>query len=143
MTPAANTQENSPADRVAPYKWKPGQSGNPNGRPRKLRLLSDIADTHSEAALLKVVELMNSTDERIALVAAQTILDRVMGKPKQSVETTHKREASDYSRAELLAIARMGREGVDTPGHGSGQSDRILTLHAEELPPGPASRDDC
>lgn len=122
--------------------WKPGQSGNPNGRPKKVQTLAALAEDQSEKAMRKLAQLIDSDDDRVALVAAQAVLDRVMGKPKQSVETTHKREASDYSRAELLAIARMGREGVATPGHGSAEPDRVLTLHAEELPPGPASRDD-
>lgn len=28
-----NKRQQSPAERIAPYMWKPGQSGNPHGRP--------------------------------------------------------------------------------------------------------------
>lgn len=122
--------------------WKPGQSGNPNGRPKKVKVVADLAEENSDKAIRKLARLIDSEDERVALAAAQAILDRAIGKPKQTVETTTKTEASDYTRAELLAIARVGSARASSQGHGSGEPDRVLTLHAQELPPGDTSRDD-
>jgi hypothetical protein len=48
--------------------------------------LQRAADEGSPAAVRRLVELIGSGDERIALAAANSILDRVMGKPRQAVE---------------------------------------------------------
>jgi hypothetical protein len=62
--------------------WKPGQTGNPSGRPRGLERL---AREHTEEALSVLVNSMRSNDERIALTAAGLILDRGWGKPVQAI----------------------------------------------------------
>lgn len=60
----------------------------------------------------KLAKLIDSEDERVSLQAAIAVLDRAIGKPKQTVENTSKKEPSDYSTDELLQIARMGRTGA-------------------------------
>lgn len=73
--------------RIANLKpFKPGQSGNPSGRPKKDRDLTLLAKDESEKALKVLIKLMGSDDDRVALQAAQAILDRAVGKPRQTVD---------------------------------------------------------
>lgn len=73
--------------------FKPGQSGNPNGRPRKLplidKMLSDILgseeDTDSEAHAVLRALLMKA--KKGDTKAAEILLDRAYGKAKQVVDS--------------------------------------------------------
>lgn len=105
--------------------FQKGQSGNPSGRPKKIIDVAAIARDSSDKAMLKLAKLIDSEDERIALQAAIAVLDRAVGKPKQAIETTTKKEATDYTNAELLNIARMGSARTSAPQHGEREPDRI------------------
>jgi HEAT repeat protein len=50
-----------------------------------LTYVKKLARTKSPAAIDKLVQLLDSEDERIALAAANSILDRGLGKPAQDV----------------------------------------------------------
>jgi len=110
-------------------QFQPGQSGNPAGRPKTVKSVSDIAHENSERAMRRLAKLIDSDDEKTALAAANAILDRAVGKPKQSIEKITKKEASDYDSAELLAIARMGRQRVAQTGTGQDEPYRLLAVH--------------
>lgn len=75
-------------------RWLPGGgSPNPAGRPS---LPADLRKQLAEAApgaVARLVELMHSPDERIALLACRELLDRHMGRPAQAVEVQHHDEA--------------------------------------------------
>jgi hypothetical protein len=60
--------------------FKPGQSGNPSGRPKKDKQVEGILKAASADAARRLVELKDSPNEKIALAAAREILDRVYGK---------------------------------------------------------------
>lgn len=82
--------------------WKPGQSGNPNGRPKKGKTLSDILEKHGakrivkttgpdgeikyisqkEALAKKLWELAITGD----VAAIKYIYDRIDGKPTESID---------------------------------------------------------
>ncbi len=79
-------------ENIVPHKFKKGETGNPNGRPRKLpsidkllvEVLGDEYDENSQAkAILKaLVTKAKKGDTR----AAEILLDRGFGKPKQSLD---------------------------------------------------------
>ena len=72
--------------------WKPGQAGNPQGRPprdmQQRELLSQLAD-HGDEALATVIAVMRkaraSAGDAVKLRAAQDVLDRLIGRPTQSL----------------------------------------------------------
>lgn len=65
--------------------WQKGESGNPGGRPKELTELKALARTFCREAIEKLVALMRSDDEKVAKAAADSILDRGIGKPAQVI----------------------------------------------------------
>lgn len=70
-----------------------GKSGNPSGRPRLpeelracLTLAMSKAQEAAPAAVDRLVQLLKSDDERVALKAAEVLLMRAMGAPVVVVE---------------------------------------------------------
>ncbi len=64
-----------PTRKKAPQR---GGVSTPNAR--------ELAQQHAAKALQKLVELVDSKNERVALSAAQTVLDRAHGKAGQAVD---------------------------------------------------------
>lgn len=119
MNPGGNTK-----NLRAP--WKPGQSGNPNGRPKKVQTVAQLAEDNSEKALRKLIKLIDSDKDQVALAAAQAVLDRSMGKPRQSVDVgTSRKNAADYDESELFAIAGLGSQRDHPEEEGEGKPDRL------------------
>lgn len=68
-----------------------GQSGNPGGRPKAVREVEQLAREYSDDAMARVIQIMKvSDDEKAALRAAEIVLDRAWGKPKQTIDATVK-----------------------------------------------------
>lgn len=65
-------------------RWKPGETGNPHGRPT---LASVLARRHTDAAIERLVKALD--EPRHAVAAAVALLDRGWGKPKEQVEQTN------------------------------------------------------
>lgn len=95
--------------------FEKGKSGNPSGRPKKSHDITAIARENSIRAIEKLAKLLNSDDDRVALAAANAILDRAIGKPQQTMTVTSKRDVADYDLAELYAIARSSGAGNHPP----------------------------
>lgn len=66
--------------------FQKGKSGNPGGRPKENNEAKQLARKHGKSALKRLVELIHSEDERVAVAASQAVLDRGYGKPAQAVE---------------------------------------------------------
>jgi len=98
-------------------RWKKGQSGNPNGQPRKLPSLN--------AALTKVFGVTSDDDiSKIELIleamykqaikkgnvqAANLILDRMHGKPRQTVEISGELQAREEV-SKLMPFAKPKKD---------------------------------
>ncbi len=87
------------------HLWKPGESGNPAGRP-KIKRISDayasILDQHGAEALAERVycDALTAKNPSDRLAAIQEITDRVEGK---AVQTTRIEQALDGQTARVLA----------------------------------------
>ena len=74
--------------------FKPGQSGNPFGRPRHItaggKTVAELAREHTGTALdalVRVIEDQSSPPSAV-VSAATALLDRGWGRPKQEVSST-------------------------------------------------------
>lgn len=68
--------------------WQPGQSGNPGGRKEMSPEVREALYAATLPAMKRLIELTGSSDERVALLASQAILDRAFGKAAQAVDKT-------------------------------------------------------
>ena len=90
-----------------------GHSGNPSGRPKDEYKVAELARTYTSEAIDTLVELMrHGKDERVRGTAAQALLDRGWGMPKQELLTEESggflaslRVASDRIKAREAGIA--------------------------------------
>jgi Family of unknown function (DUF5681) len=71
--------------------FRPGQSGNPNGRPRVLADVQKVARAHSADAIKTLSDVMNNpkTPAAARISAASALLDRGYGKPSQTVDANN------------------------------------------------------
>lgn len=74
-------------------RWKKGESGNPNGRPRKLpdlqELLADVLGQQTKEGMTageEILRAMHARAKKGDVRAAELLLDRAYGKPKQTVD---------------------------------------------------------
>jgi hypothetical protein len=75
-------------------------------------------DAHegSAKAIQRLIQLVDSRDEQIALAACQAVLDRAIGKPLQPVTvsiTIEGKTLQDMTDAELLALIRDKTARID------------------------------
>ena len=92
-----------------PNRFKPGQSGNPAGRPKKTKeeeaLLEQLKKL-TPLALQKMEQML--TNDRVAALAKvriiEIILERTFGKVENPVKVTNAQESIEQAQAELDAI---------------------------------------
>jgi hypothetical protein len=65
--------------------FQPGQSGNPGGRAKADPRLKALAREQTERAIGVILECLEDSDKRVALKAAELLLDRGWGRPHQTV----------------------------------------------------------
>jgi hypothetical protein len=65
-------------------KFKPGQSGNPGGRPKVVAEVQDLARQHAPAAIVELARLaLKAKNETVRVAAIRELLDRGYGKPRR------------------------------------------------------------
>src|SRR5215472_8733707 len=86
--------------------FKPGQSGNPGGRSRAQIDVRNAARKHTQAAIDTLVLVMRNGKPSEAAMAANSLLDRGWGKPRQAVDAAidDRRDVRELTDAELMAI---------------------------------------
>ncbi len=101
---------NGPARRQLPpamkaFVWQPGKSGNPAGiQGPAYREVQRLAREAAPQAIRRLVELVDSLDPRVSLLAAQAVLERAYGKPRDAELT----EAVP-ARPDLSALSQQDR----------------------------------
>lgn len=94
MTKGANTEKNTKRklpDALKQNLWKPGQSGNPSGRPKKKpitemfeKMLED-AETHDSIANA-MIKIFSERSGIAKVMLLKDMADRVEGKVSQPIE---------------------------------------------------------
>src|SRR5258708_4252165 len=59
-----------------------GKSGNPGGRTKQFAQCQHLCRAASPDAARRLIELIQSEDERVALMAADKVFERAWGRPK-------------------------------------------------------------
>ena len=118
------------------HAFKPGQSGNPGGRTASFAECQQLAREASPDAMRRLIELMASPDERVALVAADKVLERAWGKPKEyDPDASGKRfsEMAPEERArEIERIFKLAREVIDREKAIESEAERVYVLGSTE-----------
>lgn len=97
--------------RTGETTWKKGQSGNPGGRSPRVgpngETIAELARAHTAEALATLVEVCNAkqNEPRDRVSAANAILDRGWGKPKESVDLDAKVEGSGVPVIQIVRYA--------------------------------------
>jgi hypothetical protein len=93
---------------LVPYKK--GQTGNPGGKTKQFAQCQRLCREASPEAARRLIELIHSEDERVALMAADKVYELAWGKPKEydpKTEEGDRRPRFDpslYSHEELLQL---------------------------------------
>lgn len=113
--------------------WRPGQSGNPGGRPKVVADIRELARQHGYDAIRRLVDLMFSKNEGVAVRAAEALLDRGYGRPLQGLELNSAVSTPQRWHVELVPVSKH----VDTaPSNENLPSNGIAQLtHGSSHPP--------
>ena len=104
---------------IQKYKFKPGQSGNPKGKPKGALSLTTILrnrlEANENAKAIKTIErlltISESVDDRVALQAIDAIMDRIDGKARQTIDQNNSfTDAVAKLRAELPDFLERGEQ---------------------------------
>ncbi len=91
-------------------RFASGYSGNPGGRrglPIKLR---NQLEAGVPNAIRRLIELINSDDDRVALAASEALLSRLYGKPSIAVDTTVSNVPGRAHYEALKALSERAKE---------------------------------
>lgn len=87
MLPVDELRPEIRQEQAKPYRpgqFRPGQSGNPGGRPAIARDLRKQLEPHGKAMVSALIDAMKSEDERVKLEAIKLGLAYLYGKPSEA-----------------------------------------------------------
>jgi hypothetical protein len=91
---------------------KPGKSLNPSGMDRKKAMMLRNLEALTPRAIAKLGRLVESDNETVALAASKEVLDRTLGKAKQSVTVDVTSSGALHLQA-LQELADRARQTID------------------------------
>jgi hypothetical protein len=117
--------------------WKKGQSGNPAGGPRDkafadaLRLAVNEEHEPNKRKLRVIAEKLVEEAIKGESWAIQQVADRIDGKPAQESTLTidDKRDATDWTRAELVAFLNDAKAGSNGAAKANGSHREPDSVH--------------
>src|SRR5437016_1711853 len=91
---------------MRPGRFRPGQSGNPGGRPKEIAHVKELAREYTEKAVMTLAEIMGNTQEPASARAraAEVLLNRAWGTP----ESTANVNLSTEPTTEQLILIILG-----------------------------------
>ena len=112
---SANSPENKPKSTLTPEmveaQWKPGQSGNPGGRPKKKPITElyerMLADPVVLAGLEDAIKKAVSKGSMAMVLQVKEMAERVEGKITQPIEATVNVSATETVRKVRERIAQL------------------------------------
>jgi hypothetical protein len=116
-------------------KWKPGQSGNPNGRPKKLpdldKLMAEILGPNKEGrdGMEIIIEALLKKAAKGDVKAAELLLNRGYGKARQFISMNHEGGVNIL----FEQATTQPHEGDQSKIH-EGLSDEPGSVRSETLP---------
>ena len=87
-------------------KFKPGQSGNPGGRPKVVGAIKELARQAGPKAFQRIVDLCDSEDQQVALAACKEVMSRAYGKSPQPLVLGEGETATDEPQISSRELAR-------------------------------------
>jgi hypothetical protein len=81
-----NDMTNQTSEREASGRFAKGQSGNPSGRAKMPPEVRELLTAKAQDAAQVYIRYLSDGDPRVALKAAELLLDRTYGKPQQADE---------------------------------------------------------
>lgn len=97
----------TPGRHVLLPRWKPGESGNPGGRSKRFFEVQSLAREGSPKSMLRLLQLVESDDERVAIIASNSVLDRAFGKPKEQKTDENQQVKPDLSALDPADLAQL------------------------------------
>jgi hypothetical protein len=95
--------------------------------------IRSLARSHTDSALRTLANIMSSEEAPAAarVSAAQALLDRGWGKATQTIEATidDKRDAADWSRAELVSFIHDATKGSERAAKANGRDREPDSVH--------------
>lgn len=105
---------------IASFGFKPGQSGNPSGRPKGI---AAKAREHTDSALATLVAGLEDESGKVRIAAANALLDRAYGKPiAMTADVTKKLDDMDDASLDIAIDAiRAALRSADSLRAGTGE----------------------